>query len=263
MKSVSTAIAHVLRQTDVFRKVMCTRALVRDWRRGELAHSFEVPMPDRPGRPDAPVLLSPGEMPKRRSRGSIENRIALLHALAHIEFSAIDLALDAAGRFGEDFPRDYIDDWLSVAADEALHFALLDRHLKVLGSFYGALPAHDGLWEAAEKTAHDVTARLAIVPLVLEARGLDVSPATIKSLEETGDMRAARILSRIYTDEIRHVGIGHKWYANRCEMLDFKPNLHWQHLVKTYFRGPLKRPFNDSARVRAGLTRDYYEPLAG
>ncbi len=262
MQSIASAIYSALLETDVRRKVMATRAVARDWQLGRLAYEFDVAMPERPGRPENPELLSPGQMPKRRSRGSHANRVALLHALAHIEFSAIDLALDAAGRFGSEFPREFVDDWLSVAADEALHFALIDRHLRKLGSHYGALPAHDGLWEAAEKTAHDATARLAIVPMVLEARGLDVSPATIESLRNAGDLRAAQILSRIYHDEIRHVGIGQKWYANRCETFDFKPDLHWHYLVKTYFRGPLKRPFNDSARVRAGLTRDYYEPLA-
>ena len=186
----------------------------------------------------------------------------MLHALAHIEFNAIDLAVDMAGRFGAGQPREFVSDWLSVAADEAMHFALLDRRLRQLGSFYGALPAHDGLWEAASETAHDLLARIAIVPLVLEARGLDVSPMTIARFERQGDPVSARIMQRIYTDEIRHVAVGTKWLKKLCDSQGKSSTSQWQHLVRTYFRGALKPPFNDSARESAGLTRDYYMALA-
>jgi uncharacterized ferritin-like protein (DUF455 family) len=138
-------------------------------------------------------------MPPRRKGGSERGRIAMLHALAHIEFVAIDLAVDLVGRFGSAFPRGFVDDWLGVAADEAMHFALLDRRLRALGSHYGALPAHAGLWEAAEATADDALARLAIVPMVLEARGLDVTPAMVERFRAAGDGASAQILSRIYT----------------------------------------------------------------
>lgn len=182
----------------------------------------------------------------------------MLHALAHIEFAAIDLAFDMAGRFGACFPPEFTGDWLSVGADEAMHFALLDRRLRSLGSHYGALPAHDGLWEAAEATAHDVLARLAVVPMVLEARGLDVTPATIERFEAAGDGRSAAILARIYRDEIRHVEAGTRWFRIGCEAQRIEPVSHWKRLVGLHFRGSVKPPFNDSARLEAGLSREFY-----
>lgn len=187
----------------------------------------------------------------------------MLHALAHIEFGAIDLAFDMAGRFGAGMPRAFVDDWLGVGADEAIHFAMLDRRLRALGSHYGALPAHDGLWEAAGETAHDLLARLAIVPMVLEARGLDVTPATVAAFERFGDARSAAILTRIYRDEIRHVAAGTRWFGIGCEREGIAPVAHWQHLIRTHFRGMLKPPFNDSARGEAGLSRDFYLGVAG
>jgi uncharacterized ferritin-like protein (DUF455 family) len=262
VNSVSRAIATVLQTPDPQRKVMLARKVARNWRLGRLTHDFDVPMPARPSKPEAPILLQPAKMPKRRSGGTRANRIALLHALAHIEFSAIDLAFDMAGRFGNGLPRAFIDDWLGVGADEAMHFALLDRRLRALGSYYGALPAHDGLWEAAESTSYDVGARLAIVPLVLEARGLDVSPSTINRLKSAGDLTSAAVVSRIYHDEIRHVTIGQFWFATHCESLGFSPIEHFQRLVGLHFKGSLKPPFNDSARLSAGLTLEYYSPLA-
>ncbi|HEV2078274.1 MAG TPA: ferritin-like domain-containing protein, partial [Allosphingosinicella sp.] len=185
-----------------------------------------------------------------------------LHTLAHIEFGAINLAFDMAGRFGAAFGRSFVDDWLSVGADEAMHFALLDRRLKALGSGYGELPAHDGLWEAAEETAHDVLARLAVVPMVLEARGLDVTPATVERFEAAGERRSAAILTRIYRDEIRHVAAGTKWFRAACESLEFEPVSHWRGLIARHFRGALKPPFNDSARDEAGLSREFYSGVA-
>ena len=219
-------------------------------------------MPDAPGRPDRPELLPPNRMPKRGRGGSEKGRIALLHALAHIEFAAIDLAFDAAGRFGGQFPRTFVDDWISVGADEAMHFAVLHRRLKTLGSGYGELPAHAGLWEAAEETAHDAMARLAVVPMVLEARGLDVTPETVARFRAGGDEASARILNRIYTDEIRHVGFGAKWFGYLAAGHDIEPAEHWRMLVRRHFRGAVKPPFNVSARDTAGLTRDFYAPLA-
>lgn len=258
--TVSAALAQALLTADPYAKVMRTRRVARDWRLGRLTPNFDCSMPDRPARPATPLLLPAARMPRRS--GGAAGRIAMLHALAHIEFNAIDLALDMAGRFGAGLPGEFVSDWLSVAADEAMHFALLDRRLRQLGSHYGALPAHDGLWEAAAGTAHDLLARIAIVPLVLEARGLDVSPMTIARFERQGDLASARIMQRIYTDEIRHVSAGTKWLKNLCESQGKSRVSHWQTLVRTYFRGVLKPPFNDSARESAGLTRDYYESLA-
>ena len=243
-------------------KVRAARETARAWRRGALAHVFDVAMPDRPARPDAPELLPAARMPKRGRGGSERGRIAMLHALAHIEFGAIDLAFDMAGRFGADFPRAFIDDWIGVGADEAMHFALLDRRLRALGAHYGALPAHDGLWEAAEETAGDVLARLAVVPMVLEARGLDVTPPTIARFEAAGDHRSATILHRIFTDEIRHVRAGTKWFEHRCHSQRIATVPHWKQLVRSHFRGVVKPPFNDSARDEAGLSREFYLGVA-
>jgi uncharacterized ferritin-like protein (DUF455 family) len=236
--------------------------MARAWRAGRLAHAFDVPMPDAPASPERPLLLAPRDMPKRRPGGALAGRIAMLHALAHIEFVAIDLAVDLIGRFGAAFPRSFIDDWMAVAADEAMHFALLDRRLRSLGSHYGALPAHGGLWEAAAKTSDDALARLAIVPMVLEARGLDVTPATIERFAAAGDARSAAILGRILTDEIRHVGSGTRWFDWACKAQGLCPPEHWQMLVKSRLRGAVKPPFNDSARRAAGLTQDYYGVIA-
>lgn len=260
--SVSAAIKAVLETADPSIKIMASRKLARDWRVGRLGHEFDVAMPDRPARPDHPILLPPNKMPKRKRGGSPAMRIAMLHAFAHIEFVAIDLALDMAGRFGAGMPREFVTDWLGVAADEAMHFALLERRLRKLGSHYGAHPAHDGLWEAAHETRHDRLARLAVVPMVLEARGLDVSPATIARFTAAGDPQSAAILQRIYTDEIRHVGVGSSWFAILCESARISPETTWQALVRKHFRGTLKPPFNDSARESAGLPREYYTTIA-
>lgn len=243
-------------------KVKIARAVARAWRRGLLAHQFDTEMPDRPTRPSLPELLPPNRMPKRGRGGSEKGRIAMLHALAHIEFGAIDLAFDMAGRFGAHFPAAFVDDWIGVGADEAMHFAILERRLKSLGSSYGAMPAHDGLWEAAEKTSGDVLARLAVVPMVLEARGLDVTPGTIERFRAAGDARSAAIIHRIYRDEIRHVAAGTRWFKARCESDGIEPVGHWKWLIQTYFRGLLKPPFNDSARDEAGLSREFYGGVA-
>lgn len=242
-------------------KAMMTRDVARSWRQGRLECAFDITMPDHPAWPDAPELLHPSKMP-RRGGGSAHGRIALWHALAHIEFVAIDLALDMAGRFGGGMSRDFVSDFLSVAADEAMHFALLDRKLRTMGSHYGALPAHGGLWEAADKTNHDVMARLAIVPMVLEARGLDVTPAMLKKVQSQGDVNGAKILNRILDDEIRHVGIGTKHFIALCERSGETPQKRWKSLVSEHFKGGLKAPFNDSARLAAGLSRDFYDAIA-
>ncbi len=258
MTTIAAAIRAVLLEADPREKVMQTRALVRAWRKGQLEYRFDVAMPDEPGRPARPELLPPNRMPKRGRGGSERARIALWHSLAHIEFVAIDLALDMAGRFGAEMGRDFVSDFLTVAADEAMHFALIERHLATMGAHYGVLPAHSGLWDAARSTAHDVAARLAVVPMVLEARGLDVTPATLERVRTAGDSRGAKILSRILDDEIAHVRHGSKHFtavaASRSESAE---NL-WKSLVARHFKGAIKPPFNDSARLEAGLPRSFY-----
>jgi len=263
MTSLGEACRNALLTAQPQAKVKAVRALARAWRRGALHHVFDAAMPDRPARPALPELLPPWRMPKRGRAGSLRGRIAMLHALAHIEFGAIDLAVDLVGRFGAGFPRTFVDDWLGVAADEAMHFALLDRRLAALGARYGDLPAHDGLWEAAEATADDPLARLAVVPMVLEARGLDVTPATVAAFERAGDKRSAQILQRIFRDEIRHVAAGARWFEQGCEARGLAIVAHWQRLIRSRFHGVLKPPFNDSARLEAGLSRELYEGVAG
>jgi len=259
---LSHAIRAALLTGDKRAKVMRTRALVRDWRKGELASEFTAQMPERPEWPESLQVLPPAQMPRRGKGGSERNRIALWHSLAHIEFVAIDLALDIVGRFGAEMGEDFIADFLAVAADEAMHFALIERHLASMGAQYGDLPVHDGLWQAASDTAHDVGARLAIVPMVLEARGLDVTPATLERVRSQGDPRGARILQRILDDEIRHVRAGSTHFDLWCARNGKITQIHWKTLVKTHFRGSLKPPFNDSARVAAGLSRDLYSAIA-
>ena len=262
MTDLSQAIRAALLTGEPRDKVMATRRLVRDWRHGRLPTAFSVTMPDRPEWPADLELLPPGKMPKRGKGGSERNRIALWHSLAHIEFVAIDLALDMVGRFGGQMGEGFVADFLSVAADEAMHFALIDRHLATMGARYGDLPAHDGLWQAAFDTRHDVAARLAVVPMVLEARGLDVTPATLERVRDSGDATGARILQRILDDEIRHVRFGATRFDELCAAIDENPQKYWQKLVEKHFAGRIRPPFNDSARLEAGLSREMYAGVA-
>ena len=262
MTTIARAIRAALLTPDPRAKCFATRDLARGWRRGALAWEYDLAMTDQPAWPDAPELLPPNQMPKRGKGGSQRGRIALWHSLAHIEFVAIDLALDMAGRFGASMGREFVSDFLDVAADEAMHFALLARKLEQLGSHYGALPAHAGWWEAAHATRHDVAARLAVVPMVLEARGLDVTPATLERVRAAGDAGGAKILARILDDEIRHVAFGTKHFLRCAEMAQANPESLWQNLVKRHFRGVVKPPFNDSARLAAGLSREFYAAIA-
>jgi uncharacterized ferritin-like protein (DUF455 family) len=259
--TLAAAIRAALLTGDPQAKVFAARAAARDWRLGRLDFVFDAAMPDYPARPARPELLPPNRMPRRGKGGSERGRIALWHALAHIEFVAIDLALDIAGRFGAQLGSGFVSDFLSVAADEAMHFALLDRHLRSLGCHYGALPAHNGLWDAAFETRHDVAARLAVVPMVLEARGLDVTPQTLERVRAGGDLRGARILERILDDEIRHVRFGAMHFIALCRDRGESPESLWKMLVERHFRGSVKPPFNDSARSAAGLPRSFYSEV--
>lgn len=262
MTTLAAAIRAALLESEPREKVMKTRALVRAWRKGQLDFAFGVDMPDEPGRPASPELLPPSRMPKRGRGGSERARIALWHSLAHIEFVAIDLALDMAGRFGAEMGCQFVSDFLTVAADEAMHFALIERHLATMGARYGLLPAHGGLWDAARKTAHDVAARLAVVPMVLEARGLDVTPATLERVAASGDSRGAKILSRILDDEIVHVRYGSTHFIALADARGESAENLWKSLVARHFGGAIKPPFNDSARLEAGLPRSFYAGVA-
>ena len=222
-----------------------------------------ISIADRPGRPVLPVLKPPRFVPRRRISKNPNGRIALLHAIAHIELNAIDLALDMAIRYADkQLPFDFVHDWLSVANDEAKHFMLLSDRLKSLDSFYGELYAHDGLWEAALITKDDLLGRLAIAPLVLEARGLDITPQLISKMRQVDDDASAEIFQIIMTDEVRHVAVGKKWfdYVCGCDRLD--PISTWQQRVTRYFKGALKPPFNIDARNAARFSAAFYGPLA-
>lgn len=236
--------------------------MAANWAEGTLPLGNAAP-PPRPARPVRPVLLAPRRMPKRRNFGSPSGRIALLHALAHIELNAIDLAWDIVARFaGEGLPRGFFTDWVGVAVEEARHFELLAARLGDFGACYGDLPAHDGLWEAAAATADDLLARLAVVPLVLEARGLDVTPQMAARLERAGDLQSAAILQTIYEQEIGHVAVGRRWFEQLCHARHLAPEPVFRDRVRRCFKGELKPPFNHGARAAAGLPASYYDPLA-
>ncbi|MGQ0442730.1 MAG: ferritin-like domain-containing protein [Methylophilaceae bacterium] len=205
-----------------------------------------------PGRPANPRLVPPKDL-KKRSMRSIEGRAALIHALAHIEFNAINLALDAIWRF-TNMPNQYYLDWLKVAAEEAYHFSLLNAHLHTLGFAYGSFNAHNSLWEMVERTQEDVLARMALVPRTLEAHGLDASPPLRNKLAQAGDMAAAEILTIILRDEIGHVAIGNYWFNWLCKQRDLDPISAYQALANQYAAPKLKPPFNLEARREAGFS---------
>ncbi len=205
-----------------------------------------------PGRPARPELMPAQQMPRRNPRDP-KGHAALLHSIAHIEFNAINLALDAVWRF-TDLPDDFYRDWIGVAAEEAEHFSLLRAHLHNLGSAYGDFPAHNGLWDMAEKTADDLLARMALVPRTLEARGLDVNPSIRAKLAAAGDARGAAILDRILADEIGHVAIGNRWYHWACARTGRNPLMAYDELAEAYDAPRIKPPFNREARLQAGFS---------
>lgn len=259
--TLAEGAVRILETGDAATKAETARAAAVAWRSGKLPLGAATP-PARPARPVRPELRLPRDMPKRRATGSLANRVALLHALAHIELNAIDLAADLLARFGgSGRSRAFHDDWMHVAAEEAEHFLLLAERLEALGAAYGDLPAHDGLWQAATATAHDLLARLAVVPLVLEARGLDVTPRMIGDLERAGDGESAGVLRRIFDDEIGHVAVGQRWFHAECVARGLDPGPTWQVLVRTHFKGVLKPPFNDTARCAAGMAAMDYRAL--
>ena len=205
-----------------------------------------------PGRPALPRLVPPKDVPTR-SPFTLEGRAALLHAVTHIEFNAINLALDAVWRFAG-MPVAFYVDWLRVASEEALHFTLLREHLLTLGCDYGGFDAHDGLWTMTQRTAHDVTARMALVPRTLEARGLDAAPPMQAKLKRAGDLRAVEILDVILRDEVGHVAIGNHWYRWLCARDGIDPVAYYAELTVRYQAPRLRPPFNTDARRAAGFT---------
>ena len=240
--------------SDPIEKVRVTRATFAALQRGEISLDA-APVPQvigEPGRPSRPVHVDPATVP-RRKLGSAEGRAAFLHALAHIEFNAINLAWDAVYRF-RDLPREYYLDWAHVADEEARHFQLLRDRLFELGYDYGSFAAHNGLWETARKTAHDVLVRMALVPRVLEARGLDVTPGMIRRLQQAGDTRSAEILEIILRDEIGHVAIGTHWFSYFCTQREWDRELTFERLVREYVTGRGPRDIDRTLRAAAGFS---------
>jgi len=218
--------------------------------------------PDNPARPQKPELLNPRDMPRRRP-GSATGRIALLHAVAHIELNAVDLHWDIIARFSQTrMPPGFYDDWVKAADEESKHFNLVCDVLESLGSHYGALPAHAFMWRAAADTKDDLLGRLAVVPMVLEARGLDVTPGMIEIFRTAGVTQAVAALETIYAEEVGHVAYGSKWFHFLCGRHEIDPKDAFHDLVRRYFHGALKPPFNEEKRAEAGIPPDFYWPLA-
>jgi len=246
---------------DPDEKVALTRQVAASWRAGRctLATGNPVQAIAVPGRPEKPELVHPSQV-KRRKLTTPGGRAAFLHALVHIEFNAINLAWDAVYRF-RNLPADFYSDWISVAEDEALHYQLLCRRLQETGHAYGEFPAHNGLWEMACKTGGDVLLRMALVPRVLEARGLDVTPSMIERLQQAGDEQSAAILSRILDDEIGHVLAGSRWFRYVCRERGLDPVQTFADLLRKHLPGHNTLTLNHSARRQAGFSREEIDML--
>lgn len=240
-----------------------TQQLYQHWLDGKLNLDIEqlLDVPVIPGRPDKPELVAPRDLPRRRN--SAEHGVApLIHAITHIEFNAINLGLDAVARFTS-MPRQFYDDWLRVAFEESQHFLMLRAHLMSLGYDYGSFPAHSGMWDMAQKTHGDVLKRMALVPRVLEARGLDVTPAMMNKLRGTGDVKAVEILEVILQEEIGHVTIGTHWFNYLCDQRNLDSFTTFKGLLENYFDGELRGPFHVDARMQAGFTEQEIALLEG
>ena len=244
--------------TSVAGKIAATQSLVMSWHQGKIVIDHDSPCKQlvKPGMPEALRLVHPSQVARRRL-GSKEGRIALLHAVAHIEFSAINLALDAVYRFRY-MPEDYYTDWLRVAAEECYHFSLIQNQLRLMGSDYGDLSAHQGLWDVAVYSASDVLKRMALVPRVLEARGLDVTPGMIERVTEIGDTKFADILRIILRDEIRHVRTGSQWFRYICDQRGLDSTITFDKILDEYksdLNAHINGPFHVAARLQAGFTQ--------
>ena len=243
-------------QTDVPAKLAGAKTLYEDWQQGKLSRvgaSTSVQSIEVPGRPAKPNLISPTKV-KQRKLNTLEGRLALLHAVAHIEFNAINLALDAVYRF-RDMPDEYYGDWLQVAAEEAYHFALVCERMSTLGMQYGDLEAHNGLWDQACRTAHDVMIRMALVPRVLEARGLDVTPPMMQRLREAKDFESVKVLEVILREEVGHVRIGSRWYHYCCEQRGLESESTFKDLLRS-LPNPPRSPFYEEGRLQAGFSAE-------
>ena len=252
--SLFEALAEALAATKIEQKLALTVTLAENWSAGHLLIDIPCSPQLNCGRPERPELIAPGKVQQRNPQ-SLEGRARLLHAIVHIEFSAINLALDLAARF-PGMSRQYYADWISVAAEEAYHFRILRERLQALGHDYGDFPAHAGLWEMAEKTAGDVLARMALVPRLLEARGLDATPPIQRKLEQVGDHESARLLDIILRDEIGHVGLGDQWFRQLCSERGLLAETTYIQLLNNYKAPRPSSPMNESARLAAGFTAE-------
>lgn len=240
-------------ERDPLQKCSLTDILFSDWNNQQIQRldDHQIEPIDTPGRPENPRLVNPRQVP-RRSLATAQGKTILLHSFAHIEFNAINLALDAAYRF-RDMPDAFITDWIKVALEEARHFRLINDYLVELEAPYGMFEAHNGLWDMVCKTRHDVLHRMALVPRVMEARGLDVTPGLMQRFSQAGDQHAVKILQVIYQEEIGHVSIGNRWYRFCCEQRELNPEMTFHQLIEEYFDGKLRGPFNHPARLAAGF----------
>ncbi|WP_317054429.1 ferritin-like domain-containing protein [Roseovarius rhodophyticola] len=265
-KTLSEMAVEVLTTADGREKTAMSRAYAQQWSEArdagtplQIGHA-DVPL--RPSRPETPRLRDPRDVPRRRP-GTEAGRIAILHAVAHIELNAVDLHWDIIPRFADtSMPIGFYDDWVKAADEESKHFNLVCDCLEALGSHYGALDAHAGMWRAAEDTVNDFMGRLAVVPMVLEARGLDVTPGMIEIFRKAKDDKAVDALKTIYAEEVSHVAYGSKWFHFLCGRHELDPKEAFHTLVRRYFHGALKPPFNEEKRAEAGIPPDFYWPLA-
>jgi len=255
-KNLFDSVYQCLMENDLNKKVQQLAQLQQDW--AEDAFDFKPTetverIPD-PGRPEKPELVSPKALPKR-GLGSKEGHAALMHSIAHIEFNAVNLALDAVYRF-QDMPRAFYQDWLGVAGEESYHFQMVREHLYHLGYEYGDFPGHNGLWMTTYETDHDPLVRMALVPRTLEARGLDVTPPMMAKLRAIGDKRGVEILKILLRDEIGHVEVGTRWFRYLCDQRSLNSFETFQSIIDKYHHGDLRGPFNYEAREQAGFTEE-------
>lgn len=264
MRNLYEQVYCCIQSSDPIEKTNCAKQLYQAYQANELSAERPAQIRDyqSPGRPEKPQLVAPRDLP-RRSINTAQGRAALLHSIAHIEFNAIDLALDAVYRFAG-MPQQYYADWLQVAAEEAHHFELINNHLDSLGYSYGDFAAHNGLWDMAMQTKHSIMVRMAVIPRGMEARGLDVTPVIIKKLSAAGDSRAIEILEVILRDEIGHVEIGTRWFNYCCDQQNMPRQETFEKLMQRFAKGRVKLPLHRSARKKAGFTEaelDYLEGL--
>ncbi len=262
MHELFSSAYYALAERDPWKKCDLVLETYRQWKCGALAFDHAVPLPDTvtAGHPDTPILVHPRDLP-RRGMGSMVGRAALIHAVVHIEFNAINLALDAVCRFRQ-LPPEYYADWLKVASEESKHFNKLNKRLNKLDYNYGDFPAHDGLWDMARRTVRDPLHRMALIPRVMEARGLDVTPGMIQRFRNIGDLETVAILELILREEIGHVEAGSRWFHYLCEQRSLDAETTYLELVQRYMGNKLHCPLNLDGRLQAGFSTSELDQLS-